>query len=580
MNQARRGAKPSADCIWAISVVVATLSHFLAAAAMPGAVAERAEILKIDFGPKATGAPGHLAQDGERDDPRFMWLGHVGTRDRGGEDLINRDFVEGRKATFVMGLDNGRYELSLTFGDQNFAHGPFNVFIQDHLAAERLITRKGEFITRGFEADVGAEQLAIRFVPVDTGVNFTLASLIVRGPKQQRQHDVAKDRAPARTIPTLAELRSGPEPDYRACLKMYCDWLLAHQTEEGLFESNSTEWYRTSYPVRTLLAGYHIFGERKYLDAVTRCLDKLVGEQLPNAAWSSGFRNRPVAERTAEEVEKAMEATTNTADVGSISTCLAVAHPYVDARRKTIYAAALRRYADGYAAQWQLPSGAFSNGRWRGRDMKVPYSVATGTQGMSFCALHAITGEPRYLAIAERAAAFLLDNWLEDGRPVHHHHERERSYPQKATAFGDIYYYHEALLWVWHWTRDDALKARIRRVYGWHIRGPQGLLAARENAVWWPVSDTWTNSKAAAMPLVLLAYDRGMAKDPDGHDACQRCAAFLCRPEWAARIGILCDPDMPWGKFAMPATGFAGLTLAELIEPGVIYLKTAPRGGD
>ena len=77
--------------------------------------------------------------------------------------------------------------------------------------------------------------------------------------------------------------------------------------------------------------------------------------------------------------------TTNTADVGCISTCLAIAFPYVDDDRKRTYLDALRRYADEYAAQWQLPSGGFTNGRWAGADMTTPYSVATGTQGMSFC---------------------------------------------------------------------------------------------------------------------------------------------------------------------------------------------------
>ena len=32
---------------------------------------------------------------------------------------------------------------------------------------------------------------------------------------------------------------------------------------------------------------------------------------------------------------------------------------------------------------------------------------------------------------------------------------------------------------------------------------------------------------------------------------------------------------MPWGNFSTTATGFGGLTLAELIKPGVIYLKSA-----
>ena len=133
-------------------------------------------------------------------------------------------------------------------------------------------------------------------------------------------------------------------------------------------------------------------------------------------------------------------------------------------------------------------------------------------------------------------------------------------------------------MWVWNWTKDEALKEKIRRVYGWHIKGAAGLLQARENGVWWPVADTWTNSKAAAMPLVFIEYDRSMAKDAAVHEAVQRCEAFLCTPEFAKRIGVMVEPEMPWGEFSMAATGFGGLTVAELTEPGVIYLRVQGSG--
>jgi hypothetical protein len=206
--------------------------------------------------------------------------------------------------------------------------------------------------------------------------------------------------------------------------------------------------------------------------------------------------------------------------------------------------------------------------------MHVPYSVATGTQGMSFCALYAITGEEKYLKIAERAVRFLLENWQPDGRPIHHHHALDKAEVVPVTDFGDIFYYHEAILWVWHWTKDEALKEKIRQVYDWHIKGSKGLLASQQQGVWWPLTDPWTNSKAAAMPLVFLEYDRSMQHDAEVAQAVQRATRLLCDPEMADRIGIFCDPEMPWGAFATTATGFGGLTLAEQIRPGVIYLKS------
>jgi len=180
--------------------------------------------------------------------------------------------------------------------------------------------------------------------------------------------------------------------------------------------------------------------------------------------------------------------------------------------------------------------------------------------------------------VAQRAVRYLLDNWQEDGRQVFDHHTpqlgREALDIRKPGAIGNFYYSHDGILWVWHWTKDESLREQIRRVYTWHIKGSHGLLAARDNGGWGPVGDFWTNSKMGALPTVLVEYDRSMARDAEVHQAVHRCAAFLCHPEFANRIGVLCDTDMPWGEYAMPATGFAGLTVAELVRPGVVFLKS------
>ena len=70
------------------------------------------------------------------------------------------------------------------------------------------------------------------------------------------------------------------------------------------------------------------------------------------------------------------------------------------------------------------------------------------------------------------------------------------------------------------------------------------------------------------------------------HDAIDRAVAmfkrFLCTPAFAHRIGIMVeDADLPWGKHSLQtwaccsisATGFAGLSVAEMIKPGVVFLR-------
>ena len=84
----------------------------------------------------------------------------------------------------------------------------------------------------------------------------------------------------------------------------------------------------------------------------------------------------------------------------------------------------------------------------------------------------------------------------------------------------------------------------------------------------------WGNAKTGAMPLVLIEYDRSMGEAAEVREAVRRSAVFLSHPEFSARIGVACEPTMPWGLHSMQATGFAGLSLAELTQPGVTFLKS------
>ncbi len=558
------------------SIILAFLASLLLGR-VAQAAPEDVDVYRIDFGPANTVAPGYMAITLESADPRFFWRGKgLGMRDRGGPDALNRDLVYGAYGEFAVGLDNGRYKVTLAFGDNDYPHGPFSLFAQDTLVEDNIRTQRAQFLSKTFMATVQDEKLRLKFAPKGNAPDFAVTSLVIHGPLQIGRHSAYPEPEPPRAIPSLQDLEAEIQLAPRDALKEYAGWLLRYQTERGCFDYNSSEWYRTSYPLRTLLAAYNILGDRRYLDAVTTCLDRFVAEQLPNGAWSHRFLSKPTSQRTEDEIKRLMENTTNTADLGPMSTCLAVAYPYVDEHRRQRYLGALKSNADNYSIRWQLANGAFTNGRQGGQDMTTPYSVATGTQGMNFCALYAVTGDARYLRVAERAVEFLLDNWREDGRPVHHHHSTDAESIEDVTSFGNIYYYHEAILWVYTWTGEQRLRDRIKRVYGWHIKGPKGLLQAREKAIWWPLGNSWQNSKAGSMPLVLIEYDRSMVHDPVVHEAVMRCTAFLCRREYARRIGIMTDPDLPWGEFSVVATGFAGLTLAELIKPGVVYMKSRP----
>jgi hypothetical protein len=83
------------------------------------------------------------------------------------------------------------------------------------------------------------------------------------------------------------------------------------------------------------------------------------------------------------------------------------------------------------------------------------------------------------------------------------------------------------------------------------------------------------------MPLVFLAYAQ-MTSDPAVRDFLAVSRNFLATPRFSRRLGVMLDaPNLPWGGHTLQswagcsvaATGFAGLSVAEMIQPGVVWLR-------
>ena len=181
---------------------------------------EQSDIVRqIDFGPQENAAEGCIAIADVSNDARFLWTGKaLGVRDRGGADKVNSDFIFGREGKFLLGLDNGGYEVELVLGDLGYPQGPFSVFAQGELVIQEQSTRKGRLITKTFPAKVTEERLSLEFVAAEDAPFFAVASMIVRGKKQSREYRVWPD-SPSESIPTLAELEAAGEFNPRTALQ-------------------------------------------------------------------------------------------------------------------------------------------------------------------------------------------------------------------------------------------------------------------------------------------------------------------------------------------------------------------------
>jgi len=522
--------------------------------------------------------------------PRYLWVSRVREIEIEGEkDALLSGAIAGEKGEFRAGLPDGAYRLRLILSGGRRPYGPFTIFVQNEPVARDVKLTPGEVKRPCFNAAVRGGALSLRFEAAP-GQSFAVNGLEIEGLPAAKLQPLFKD-APPDVLPTRAEVLQRGLSDPSSALRTYCEWLLTKRLANGFLgdqEASATHvnyyWYTSAYPLRTLLAGYRIFGERRYLEAAAAILDRLVEEQLPNGAFQQVYRAKPTSQLTKEEIQQ-IYATRwmNMADVGSIATALGVAARHMDEPRKSRYAGALRRYCEDFAVQFQKPEGGFTNGIENGVPQTNIYSVATGTEAAAFAALYASTHDPKHLRVAERATNFLLDHWNPSGLPTGYPHSPGKPVQpvlMEPYQYAETYYYHEGILFTLAQSKDPQLHRKARRVYGWVVKGPRGMLATIGPRAWWPLEDAWDNSKSAALPLVLLYY-RTLERDPENERFLAVARRFLATPDYARRIGVMVDdPDLPWGGhslqswagFSIAATGFGGLALAEMIQPGLIYL--------
>jgi len=535
-------------------------------------------------------APGYQIVSRVYRSPRFLWVSRVREIEIDGEkDALLSGAISGEQGEFRVGLDSGSYKLTLILSHKNRACGPFTVFLQGESVAKDVRTVPGQVKRLTLDAKVRHGVLILRFVAAPKE-SFVINGLEIDGSKGARLRRLYPE-APPDVLPARAEVMKRGVNDPRRALKAYCEWLLTKRMPNGFLgdqEPLGTHvnyyWYTTAYPLRTLMAGYRIFGERRYLEAATAILDRLVEEQLPNAAFQQVYRARPTSRLTREEIHEIYTRRwMNMADVGSIATALGVAARHVDEPRRSAYVKALRRYCEEFAAQFQKPNGGFTNGIESGVPQTNIYSVATGTEAAAFAALYASTGERRHLEVAERAASFLLDNWDASGLPIGYPHSPGKPVVPIVTEpyqYAETYYFHEGILFALAQSKDARLHEKARRVYALHVEGPRGVLSTIGDRAWWPLEDAWDNSKSAGLPLVLLYY-KTTKENPAVESFLAVARRFLSTPAYARSIGVMVnDPDVPfgghslqsWAGFSIAATGFAGLSAAEMIQPGLIYL--------
>lgn len=380
----------------------------------------------------------------------------------------------------------------------------------------------------------------------------------------------------------------------RDALKTYCDWILSQMPK---YRNPPYEWYFLFYPIRTLLLGAKLLDNHEYAEAVWPHLDRYVGEQLPNGALSSNFRGKPASELSQKEMETLLrEGKFNLADNGSNVHALVQAAQYTTLpERRERYLAAAKKWLDCWVPIWALADGSYGNGIWVGHKLNGTYSMAINVCS-AFAAFTLASGNRHYIENAEKFAVFQCDNWHESGVPI-----RFNVYPlpeHKALIgdYGRIFYLMEALVWTHFVSNNETVRNKIAE------RLTQWLNADILNR--WPVDRAWFDmnklylyqviktpldgwedsandglrfywqaAKCCAIPHLLSYYCRYIDDREEIRTRVLNGGRFLSHPLNARMYAVMADDVEP--DFCMQATGFAGLSVAEAIEPCSVFQSIA-----
>lgn len=538
--------------------------------------AERARLpampLRFDFGSARRVPHGELGSEAQARSWSYGWAaGMTRNQTREGADPALSDFVEGFDADFVVGVDtpDSLYRITLVFGDVERAREAVEVLDGDQPLGRCAATSAGQWDSLTVALRAAGPRLTIRLRAAGC-VPFALCRMRIDGPHRARLGRLmapAPARDPAPPVDSLAA--GGPEAT-RARLRELCDFLLSHRPRDGGF-SFTGAWYQNAYPVRALLAGGKLLGEPAYIEAAAATLGRFAAAQLPAGNWYSTY----FGPASCPQPVQSDTMSTNLADVGAMALALAVGAGSDQARGGS-WRAALVSYADSVVLPAQLADGAFPNGQWRGRDYRDPYTVATATQTSFLYALAGLTGEARYRAAADRAAAWLAGSVLADGRVNFRGHRHRAAEAVEVVAFGDLYYVMEALTWSARRSRAPATARAAREALDRYLFGTAGLASMARHDCWWPdiPGGAWGASKAGGM-IAVLAEANAATPRPRLERWIGNTLRWIATPDLASRIGVTADPLQPGGEFSLAATGFAGLGLAAAIDPDLVI----PHGG-
>ncbi len=378
---------------------------------------------------------------------------------------------------------------------------------------------------------------------------------------------------------------------YEDALRTYADWILQQESDQSEgFLADHSEWYMIFYPLRTLLLAGQLLKEQKYIDTVLKYVDIFVGEQLPNGGFTSNYRRTTTEQLSKKEFQNILRTgKVNIADVGSNTTGVIQAACFADGPRRERYLASVKHWLDDWVPIWALKEGGYGNGIWNGHKKNSAYTCAMSTLTAALSAFTQVSGETEYIENAERCLDFQFSKWMPDGRPIFLNCY-PREFEMTLDDYGHMFYLLEGMCWTHYVSKNAEFKARLEKKMTEWIFGEAGILTQWDH-LWFsfarpytpPYVDGqldssrhgirigWELAKSNGILHAFSYYLNHIEDNAKLRDVTDSGLSYLSHPLRARMSGVASELSESYGKFALQATGFAGLSLAEGVQKDSVF---------